>query len=51
MTTQQQIATQMESAQKCATCALRDICDKSATRNAWRMLNQACNQWVKWNGR
>ena len=36
------ITTQMESATLCATCALRETCDKAATRNA-------CNEWVKWN--
>lgn len=43
------ITTEMEAATLCATCKLREVCDKSATRNHWRSLNQACNEWVKWN--
>lgn len=46
---QDRIATQMESATLCATCALRADCDKAATRNLWQSINQACKQWVKWN--
>ena len=48
-TTIDKITTAMESATLCATCALRDDCDKSATRTHWRSLNQSCNLWVKWN--
>ena len=43
------IKTEMEAATLCATCALRETCDKSATRNHWRSLNQACNEWRAWN--
>ena len=45
------ITTQMESATLCATCALRETCDKSATRNHYVAMNQTCNEWVKWNGK
>lgn len=47
---QDRIATQMESATLCATCALRERCDKSSTRTLWMTINEACKQWVKWDG-
>lgn len=43
------ITTAMQNATLCATCKLRESCDRAPLRNAWRSLNQACVSWQKWD--